>query len=60
MVIYDWVRARLLKCLLPKEQYYIQAGDFHSHFNPVFHNIMTSKKGKIVNDNQITDKDDNS
>jgi len=34
------IREKLLRLLLPKKQFYIQAQGFHAHFHPVFHSIV--------------------
>ena len=40
----DRIKERLLRWLLPKQQFYIQVGGFHSHFRPVFHSIAKEHK----------------
>lgn len=37
----NWIREKLLRLLLPKKQFYIQAQGFHSHFHSVFNDVIT-------------------
>jgi len=50
-----WIKRLLLKLLLPKKQYYIQAQGFHSHFHSVFNDVIT---GDMPYEQKVTDEID--
>ena len=39
----NWIKEKLLRLLLPKKQFYIQAQGFHSCFHSVFNDIVTKE-----------------
>ena len=42
--MWERIRRKLLKWLIPEKQYYVQMGAFHSQFHSIFHEII---KGEI-------------
>ncbi len=40
----NWIREKILRLLLPKQQFFLQAGGFHSVFHPIMKPMLSGSE----------------